>query len=1148
MPPLNKFQRNLLEAAVRDARRCAEDGARAALGYLGVAQASPPGFLNEKQQELRKLLKIHGEQLGDSVNPDRTQATDLLTEEIAYEHWHRMLFAKFLEENGLLMYTGHGNTVPVTLEECEELASDEEEPAASGWELAARCAARMLPQIFRTGSPVFRVVFPPEHRQGLEKAIAALTPEIFAAQDASGWIYQDWQTKRKAEFNASGDKIGARELPAVTQLFTDEYLVEFLLDNSLGAWWAARRLSESDLAEAADEEELRHRAGLAGVPLNYLRFVKDWDGPWTPAAGSFDGWPENLADFRLLDPCCGSGHFLTAAFRMLVPMRMERENLSASEAVDAVLKENIHGLELDRRCVEMAAFTLAMAAWTYPGTGGYRPLPELDVACSGVPVNADAGDWAAIAKDDTATRNAIVRLHGQFGEASNLGSLIDPARDLGDSRLFGAGRESVLSVLDRAVTEDRGELKSETAIFAHGAAKAAAVLAGTYHLIATNVPYLAGGKHSKKLKEHCRQYYPEAKADLATVFLERCLKFCTEGGTVSAVTPQNWLSLTSYAKFRIKLLENFSWRLLARLGPGAFEAISGEVMKAILIVISRQLPGDAHPATVTDDPAEHAFRVIDVSGLKGTAEKSKALAGTEIASIGQARQLKNPDARVSAEELSSDKLLGTVADGLVGLQTGDDPRLSMTFWEMSGKDNGIWEFMQGSSVSSDEFTGQSWVVRWEGGSGPLFSAPYSRPAQGLKAVGKEGIALNRMGQIIPFRFSKERFHQNIAVILPKDSALVPAILCYCSSQEYPESIRAIDQKLNVTNSTLVKVPFDIERWTEIAKERFPNGLPAPYSDDPTQWIFHGHPCGSVVWDKTAGRIAHGPLRTDGGVLQVAVARLLGYRWPAELDAEMELAREQREWIGRCGDLAKFVAGDGIVTVPAVKGEAAAKDRVLDMLTASYGNGWSNKVMSRLLADSDHAGGDLESWLRDKFFSQHCRLFRNRPFIWQIWDGLRNGFSALVNCHKLDRQLLESLTYTYLGDWIVRQKHALKGGGTGAEGARERLDAAESLQKRLEAIHDGEAPYDIFVRWKPLDRQPIGWNPDINDGVRLNIRPFMMPPDVGRKDAGILRDRPNVSWGKDRGKDSESAPWYRADGGERINGRHLKLAEKEKSRS
>jgi hypothetical protein len=90
---------------------------------------------------------------------------------------------------------------------------------------------------------------------------------------------------------------------------------------------------------------------------------------------------------------------------------------------------------------------------------------------------------------------------------------------------------------------------------------------------------------------------------------------------------------------------------------------------------------------------------------------------------------------------------------------------------------------------------------------------------------------------------------------------------------------------------------------------------------------------------------------------------------------------------------------------------------------------------------------------------------------------------------------------------------------------------------------GEAPYDIFVRWKALELQPIGWQPDLNDGVRLNIRPFMAVPDVGKKGAGVLRDKPNINWEKDRGKDVPSAPWYGVFQDERINDHHLTLAEK-----
>ncbi|MBF4395717.1 DNA methyltransferase, partial [Vibrio anguillarum] len=104
---------------------------------------------------------------------------------------------------------------------------------------------------------------------------------------------------------------------------------------------------------------------------------------WKPAAGGFEKWPEHLSELKTLDPCCGSGHFLVAVFLMLVPMRMQLEGLSEQQAVDAVLRDNIHGLELDQRCVELAAFALALEAWRYPNAGGYRVLPELQLACSG---------------------------------------------------------------------------------------------------------------------------------------------------------------------------------------------------------------------------------------------------------------------------------------------------------------------------------------------------------------------------------------------------------------------------------------------------------------------------------------------------------------------------------------------------------------------------------------------------------------------------------------------------------------------------------------------------------------------------------------------------------------------------------------------
>jgi hypothetical protein len=205
-----------------------------------------------------------------------------------------------------------------------------------------------------------------------------------------------------------------------------------------------------------------------------------------------------------------------------------------------------------------------------------------------------------------------------------------------------------------------------------------------------------------------------------------------------------------------------------------------------------------------------------------------------------------------------------------------------------------------------------------------------------------------------------------------------------------------------------------------------------------------------------------------------------------------------------------------------------------LLADALGANWSAAELSRLLADADFPGKSLDDWLRDGFSEQHRALFQQRPFIWHIWDGRRDGFHALVNYHRLaapngeGRRTLEKLIYSYLGDWIDRQRADQK---ADVEGADARLAHAEHLRGELIRILEGEPPYDIFVRWKPLHEQPIGWDPDINDGVRMNIRPFMTARPLGAKARGtcILRSTPSIKWTKDRGKeptrDKDDYPWF-----------------------
>jgi hypothetical protein len=1099
---LTKEQRNLLSRAVLAARRESEAGARESLRALAVDHHEPFGHMAADARKLRNALRAHGRQLGDELDPKRgVQSIDRLTHEVAFEHWHRMLFARFLAENGLLMHSTLGASV--TLEECQELARDE---GKDPWDLASNFAQVSLPQIFRRDDPALRISLPANARTALERIVSELPVELFHATDALGWVYQFWQTEKKDEVNASGKKIGAEEISPVTQLFTEDYMVDFLLDNTLGAWWAGKVLAKAPgLATGAKtEDELRQAVSLPGCSWEYLRFIKTDDGAWRPAAGTFDGWPKSAAALRALDPCMGSGHFVVAMFERLVALRLEEDRLDEAAAVAAVIRDNLFGLEIDPRCTQIGAFNLALAAWRRVG---HCKLPAMNLACSGLAPHTREADWVAIAGGDSKLRNGMERLYRLFKDAPVLGSLINPRADEGD--LLVAAFHELQPLLEKALAQETtDDTAHEMAVTARGLAKAAEILAGQFTLVATNVPFLGHTKHGDALREFCATHHPTAKWDLYSTFMQRARYWCGPTGSFAVVSPAEWTYLKPFLPFRSELLQTQTICLGAKLGFGSF--VTPIRANPFLCVLSF-VP--CHENWV--------FELVDVTAAKELESKWAGLQSCAFSRIHQLSQLRNPDSRIVNSDLSdTQSLLSEYATALTGLSAGDSSMFDRMFWEVPELGS-MWEPTQTSVSTTTDFDGRSGIVRWENEKGLMAQLAESvrhlnHAAQnwrrGKPAWGNEGVAISLMGNLPATRYGGQKYDINCCAIVPKKPADLTALWAFAHSGELARAIRDIDQSLKLAPHTLLKVPFDLAHWQKVAAEKYPHGLPKPFSSDPTQWLFSGHPAG-----------ADQPL-------QVAVARLLGYQWPRQTGSSFLDCPA----LGPDG-LEAFADDDGIVPINPMRGEPAAAERLLALLRESFVAkrvAFDLGVVAGLLGDAGGKSADLNDWLLNEFFEQHCKLFHNRPFVWHIWDGRKDGFNVLVNYHRLaapgdaGRQLLEKLTYDYLKDWIDRQQDGVKANIAGAEA---RLAAAIELQKELIKVIAGEPPYDLFVRWKPLADQAIGWQPDINDGVRLNIRPFLKAQDVGKKGAGFLRSKPNIKWDKDRGKEPERAktdfPWF-----------------------
>jgi hypothetical protein len=1110
MASLSDDLRRLLEriiAGADGARQIAETGAEESLKRLSVDRHEPHGALTPEERTLRNQLRAHGRQLGDKRDLQRgTQTISHLKQAVAYEHWHRLLFSRFLAENDLLMHPEHG--VALTLDEVKELALEKD----CDWiELAAEYAQRMLlREVFRSDDPALRVPLSPEKRRDLEAKLNVLPREVFLADDSLGWVYQFWQSDEKDRVLSSEVKIGAEELPAVTQLFTEDYMVLFLLENTLGAWWTAKRHSEG------------RDTTLAGYVWTYLRLNESG----LPAAGAFEGWPRTAKELRVLDPSMGSGHFLVFALPILARMRVEEEGLSLREALHAVLKENLFGLEIDARCAQIAAFNLALAAWRL--TGIHFALPELNLACSGVGPNASKDQWIKLGEEIAArggmpaksglfitedsllsepARRTMESLHELFSQAPILGSLINPV-DL-PVNLFQADYSAVAPLLSAVIEEhSAAEETRERVIAAAGMVKAAELLARKYTLVATNVPYLGWGKQDQVLAKHCAQHYPAAKADLATCFVERCLEFCDHRGSCAVVTPQSWLFLRTYQKLRRKLLEEVQWDFPVRLGPNAFRGMNWWAATTALLCFTAERP----------EP-EHSFSAVDVSSSKEPFEKAIALTTNAIARVVQKDQLSAPNCPIIFENVDAHHLLSKNVVVHYGSKPGQTARVTRYVWELPKIDPSYWMFLESTPYRIGGYTGKAEVC---------LSLKEIRKQEirefgvrGADAWGKKGFIVSRMNTLPVSIYCGQFFDDNAYVLVPEsDEERVP-IYAFLESADYRLEVRKRNQKVAVDTQSMVEVPFDPSIWVDEAAKRYPDGLPLPFSSDPTQWLFNGHP------------------RASDAPLQVAVARLVGYQWPRQTGSSFPDCPA----VGPDG-LEGFAAEDGIVPLSSVAGAASASDRLRPLLAAAYGEEWSAANLVDLLGN----GESLQSWLRDRFFEEHCRLFRQRPFIWHVWDGRKDGFHALVNYHKLDRRNLEKLIYLYLGDWLTRQRQDVR---NGVEGADTRLAAAEHLQSELKKILEGEEPYDIFVRWKSLNKQPIGWEPDLNDSVRINIRPWITEAKLYKATKpGLLRLTPNINYTKDRGKepdhDPNEFPWF-ARSSDRINDHHLSLVEKRRAR-
>lgn len=544
---------------------------------------------------LTKEEKEQRRQLIDQIN---RKGFDQVMEEVAYTWFNRFIALRFMEVNGYLpskirVFTdSEGNFKPEILKEAltvelpvdksrvMELLEKQDNEELYKMLLIAQCneLSNGLPDMFEVISNYTELLFPNnllKEDSILGEMVNTIPEEDWTdAIQIIGWLYQYYNSELKDETFAllkKNVKISKERIPAATQLFTPDWIVRYMVENSLGRLWYEGHPNDEIkkewkyyLDEAQQEPEVEEQ--LKSIREEY-KTIK----------------PE---DIKVIDPCMGSGHILVYAFDVLMQIYTSA-GWSERDAAEAILENNLYGLDIDDRAGQLAYFAVMMKARKYSRrilTKNIRPKVYSIQESNDVKFDAW---WRFGAEEDIARR-----LLDNFNDAKEFGSVIKLSVSLEEIQSLNNRLSEIEELSDKGnlldVIQSNEIIRQFTPIV-----DLAEVMLQKYHVVVTNPPYMsARGSMSAVLTKYLSKNYSLSKNDMFTVFMEVCQNLLRDNGLYSMVNQQSWMFLAGFAKLREKLYSSISFVNLLHIGAGAFEGIAGEVVQSVAFSVRKSFLPD----------------------------------------------------------------------------------------------------------------------------------------------------------------------------------------------------------------------------------------------------------------------------------------------------------------------------------------------------------------------------------------------------------------------------------------------------------------------------------------------------------------------------------------------------------------------------
>lgn len=1103
---------------------------------LAVGKAKLPEGRRRRRERLEAWLDEQVRAEGKTkvkASDLRQRHFDQAAKEAAHTLINRLVFLRILEHHGVIdpAVVSGGWGSPAYEQEFIHYAGPLAEDDTRGYQALLDVVfaelAIELPGLF---GPVGLTQLFPVPASTLREVVEAINDpaleEAWGDDTTLGWVYQYWNDPERESLDAKiagGGKIEPHEIASKTQMFTERYMVEWLLQNSLGLTWLCICRKNGWTAEAdavlpvLDERRAawRTKREAGEVALDALMPVGEglenaWKYfvPQPIPQDAVDKAPSSIREVKLLDPACGSGHFLVIAFDLLARMYEEEarhrgQTWTRAEIARGILQDNLHGIDIDGRAVQIAAAGLWLKAKLYARDAtlgrmnlvapSFRlgSLPKEDPALVGL-----VGGMDALGVPSSVTYKLVESLSG----VDYLGSLLrvdqaindlldDVERE--DGPLFvhatrkqrAALEERLAEFLDAHAAEADLGLRLGGEQLAAGLRFVRLVKEGSYDVVVGNPPYQGLSKTSQF--EYVTKNYPRGRADLYAAFLERGLELCRPGGMSALLTMRGWMFLGQFTALREYLVGHQDLRLLGDLDRGAFEDVPDEVLATVISVIRKVAPS-ALAVAVQPTPLDDRSR-----DSQRTARKRAGL----LAQVGRHEFDPKGFEVIEGEPIvywwSKEFLarygaapkLGATSPVRTGLCTSDNVRFLRKWWELGASGIGSNPLSSRWAWFVSGARGMRWLdpcddtCRWarfgleiKSYNGHLYGS-YSRTVQNEMLYFKRGIAYTPIGNTF-----KARAYWRVAVMGKMGSSVFPEntarALCAMNTSAAADVLQSLNPGVHFEVGDVNRLPiFPVANADDIF---------ATLEQAFTEHESHREP--SVEFKKPGPS----PWRYAQDWAQRAVDRAEGAPLPPyepeydPPDPEAERSFAVGVALGRFG-----ANGEGILD-PSTTTPSAPPP----CLRGSV-------VRSGILFVSPSDPSELRDWLRKDFFAYHKALYENRPIYFPL-SSEKRSFVAWVSIHRWADDTLQVLLADHLhpalreidGEIDDLNRSRASSDKKTAAAAEKRFATVKKLRDELAAFVDavtecaerGAPPTDPGCPPREVDAT---FHMDLDDGVMIN---------------------------------------------------------------